>query len=381
MPLKPLDFSDKTIPADNITTPSSDSLTFEEGTGQRHYEPRGKFKGEETINILPKDKSTGPSSGVNVRDLPDAPGNLFYQHGTVPIKKMQQAIISLAKDLASTVSNTTDTQTNSGEYLAGTDPFLNFLVTAYMKKAGKVGKQFTTADQHVPGRVDTAKELDNFKGVLHTLQRIGTPNKQGGEQAPDGDWGPRTNNALLNIYALAKTLIDVQRDMGINFEGYTENDLRQLGENIPETHNIDLNDKIKRAQTITSNLERFRAVYDSFRDKVLHDPNISPFLSQQKPLMTVSTKIEDIAPLSNLTESEKELYKQQGNRELDTTVNGQPVKITPIDLTNVHNFKSYLMDKMGQSAKLTPAQRVAIEQGNQNILKKFLSEVITGLGA
>lgn len=305
-----------------------------------------------------------------------APSGSFYQQGLLPVKKMQQALINLSKDIAShNIMNVEDRTTTKGHLLNGSNAFLNFLVTSYANTAKTTGKQLVDTDEKQPVRMDTAKINDNFKGMLNTINRIGTP---GTEKAPDGNWGPRTNNALKQIYSLAYTLSKVAEDMGIELSRmYTEQDLAELYTNIPaEPNQINLNEKLKRAEIIASNLDKLRGLYDSFREKIFNNPTYNAHISQAKPLF-VRDNSKPIGPALN--KYEQSLYEKHKSTELDVSLNGQKVTIMPFNLLSMDNFKKFLNSK-AQMVGIAPEQLDAINKGDKMLLNKFLMEVSDGLG-
>lgn len=302
--------------------------------------------------------------------------NTFYQQGTAPIKAMQQEMINLARNIAShNINNTSPRPLGSIEpdTLQGADPFMNFLVNNYMNSAKLSGQQVINVDNRNPAKLNTAKLNDNFKGVLQSITTIGS---SGAEQRPDGNWGPKTNNGLKQIYALAYALMKVQHDMDMEVPSYTDADLNELYSNIPQDINININEKIKRASIINKNLKKFEAVYDNFRDKVLNDPNYSAHITQNKPLITAKKEIKNT---NSLNEYDQRSYIQQQKSPLDVTLNGKPVRIAPINLYNMNNFKKYL-SYQADAKVITPEELNAINKGDQATLNKFLIEIANELG-
>lgn len=330
--------------------------------------PDGKdVKVETDFNVVHKNQ---PEQAA-----PSSDSSHFYQQGLLPIKQMQQAIINLSKDIAShNIMDVADRTTAKGDLLTGSNPFLNFLVSSYMNVAKTTGKQLVNTDVKQPVRMDTAKINDNFKGVLETLTRIGTP---GSERAADGNWGPRTNNALKQIYSLAYALTKVTEDMGVQLSSmYGEQDLAEFYNSIPaDPTKLNINDKIQKASVLAKNLDKLRALYDSFRDKIFNNPNYKAHISQEKPLF-VRKNQQPLAPALN--KQELSLYTKHKATELDVTLNGQAVTIMPYNLSSMDAFKKFINSK-SKIAGISPQQIDAINKGDKMLLNQFLMEVADGL--
>jgi len=314
-------------------------------------------------------------SSVSVHDLP--PVKRTPINVKIPaVAEMQQAIIALSKDIASQdVLHSAKTDGNL-QQIEGADPFLNFLVTNYMQAAPKTGQQVVSGDMGMPIKQETTTKLENFKGMLNTLKNIGS---RGSEQTPDGIWGFRTNNALNNIYALAYTLMHVQKDINIEPSIYTEEDLIELHDNIPEDSKVLTTDqKVLSAIVITKNLNKFRAVYDSFREKVLNNPTLKSKITQEQPLL-IKKPVSSTTPLSQY---ERDLYSKYKTTELNTIVNGQTVTVMPFNLFNIDNFKKYLKSKapiIGLSKEELDAIQKSTPEG-QMLVNKFLTEIANSMG-
>lgn len=330
--------------------------------------PDGKeVKVETDFNIVNKPEGQ-PATPTNDTSA-------FYQQGLAPVKQMQQALVNLSKDIAShNIMDAADRTTAKGDLLTGSNPFLNFLVSSYMNVAKTTGKQLVNTDEKQPVRMDTAKMNDNFKGVLQTITRIGTP---GSERAPDGNWGPRTNNALKQIYSLAYALTKVTEDMGVKLSSmYGEQDLLEFYNNIPQEPNqINVHEKVKRAAVLAKNLDKLRALYDSFRETIFNNPTYKAHISQEKPLF-VKKHDQPIGPALN--KYEQSLYQKHKSTEIDIALNGRMTAIMPYDLSSMDTFKKFLSSK-AQIVGITPEQLDAIKKGDKMVLNTFLMEVADGL--
>lgn len=330
------------------------------------------IKEEGNIQIAPKNKVPSKEEVIDT-STDSASGNEFYQQGLTPIKIMQQKLIDVAREIANhNIHDVADRRTEDGEYLTGSNPFMNFLVSSYMNKANPVGKQFVNVEEKMPTRIDTAKENDNFKGVLKTIQQLGSFGA-GKEQKADGIWGPRTNNALKQIYSLAYALIELQNDMGITNQSYSNADLTELYSNIPsDSEKININQKVKNANIITNNLNKFKEFYASFREKILNNSNYAAQISQTKPLLTTAPKKE--------LQVDKNSLEQHKDTPVEAIVNGNKLNITPNNLVNLNSFKQFLQQNNNlQAFNLSAEDQEELSKNNPMIVNKLLSQVIDGL--
>lgn len=326
-----------------------------------------------SINIIPKEKrqkSEIANQSENVA-TPDS----FYQQGLSPIKAMQQALINISQDISShNIHSVSDRYSKEDEgsrdLLTGANAFMNFMVNNYMNKAKTTGKQLVNTDIRQPTRMDTAKPNDNFKGVLDTIQRIGTP---GQEHKPDGNWGSRTNNALKQVYSLAHALMGVINDMGLQLDSYTDKDLEELYNLIPpDITKVSINEKVQKAGIIAKNLDKLRGLYDTFRESILNNKTYRAHIVQEKPL-TISKQQTTVPSLSDY---EKSLYEKYKATEIDATLNGKKITVMPYNLTSMDNFKKFLNSKKNI---LTQEELVAVNNNDQQTINKFLIEIATGL--
>jgi len=317
-----------------------------------------------------------PNKTITPQDLPNAktpatPSGAFYEHGNKPIVAMQQALINFAKDISSNNIDVADRNTEKGEFLTGSNPFMNFLVTSYLNKAKVSGKQFVDTDLRQPTRTDTAKDNDNFKGVLATINRIGTP---GAEQRPDGIWGPRTNNALKQVAGLAHTMLEVKKDMGLGISGYSDTDLSELQSAIPNDINSvkNINDKISKAMIIAKSLDKLRALYDDFRETILNNQTYRAHIAQEKPLVVEKGK----SPQITLTDQDVQSYVAHKNIPFTINIDGIPTTIMPYNLSNKEAFQKFYAKSLN-----VPVADLGVpgEKDMTKALSEFLSKVINGL--
>ena len=159
--------------------------------------------------------------------------------------------------------------------------------------------------------------------------------------------------------------------MGFGTTMYSEQDLAELRGKIPSHANeIDLVEKDRRAPVITKNLGKLQAVYDSFREQVLHGYGAQ--VSQQKPLFSMPTKLSkpQAAPIN---EHEKGLYNKYFNKPIIATINHKQVQVSPADLESMGSFGDFLNRSKDQLG-LDQETLNKINRGDQSVLSSYLTE-------
>lgn len=291
----------------------------EEGT--RYYEldqPEGEYVGEVDV---PKATTRAISSDA--------------------VKEMQQAILNFGSVLSAhpimsmQPSGTQERGRVSGaqEYLGGTDPFGNFLVSQYVNNAKVVGNQFVNIDMPEPLRTSTATPNVNLKSIIGTLSRIGSP---GAERKVDGVWQTRTNNALKQIYSIGSALLHFAKDTGVDIAGFTMDNLEAFKNLIPESYTDLGADISRRAMQLTKFINALTVLYKKFEAAILERPEFKAIISQDKPLADHSgRKVEE------LNKDEQTLYNQNKDAVIPgANINGKPVRL--MDVANIEAFKKFL---------------------------------------
>lgn len=291
--------------------------------------------------------------------------------GTDAVKKMQEAIVKFGATLAANPvmsMQQTGTQERPGatmpDFLGGTDPFGRFLVDQYVNNAKVVGKQFVNVQMHEPERSGSAISNVNLKGVINTISYIGTP---GHEHQADGIWQTRTNNALKQIFAVGKSLMQFAKDMKFNIKGFSENELNKLGELIPASY-TDLKNASQKAEEITPIINQLTALYKTFESTVLEHPEVKTLINQDKPFM-------EHAQLSqtDLSQEDKTFYETNKDANIPgANVNGKPVRL--MDIVSIVAFRKFLQEANVDISKLSEVQKYV------NEVKKTLGGTDFGAG-
>lgn len=272
----------------------------------------------------PPRPGTAPQQAPSAHVRPSGGGDVRLN----AVQQMQQELLNLSSTMA---KNYLMTMNPKSDAKGGSDPFGNFLVKQYIKNEDVVGKQFVNVDAKEPTRSGTAMENAGLRGVISTMGRVGTP---GTERKVDGIWKTRTDNALKQASAVAASLVQLQKDMNIQVEGYTQKDLDALRSNIPEVYTQLGNTAEQRAAVIAENLKKLTGYYTNFETAVLNNEKYKSFITQQKPF-TIHGKGEQ------LSKEDEDFMMQHSDTPIpNVNIGNQPVTLG--DLRNADAFKALL---------------------------------------
>jgi hypothetical protein len=280
---------------------------------------------------VPMPRSRRPAAEVPSRGAPSSAPSASPQRGYSPrysgVKAMQQAILHFGDVLSKNYLMSANDPTRAS------DPFGSFLVNQYVNNEKVVGKQFVNVDLREPLRSGTAIKNVDLRGIVSTIKRIGTP---GSEGSADGIWQTRTNNSLKQIYAVAAALVQLQKDLGIQIEGYDDKDLAELKENIPDTYLHLDNTVLERAAKITANINKLTNYYLNFEKTFLNNEQYKSLITNSKPLFTHKSSLQ-------LTPEEEKMANDYRNLKAKipgVNLDGHPVSL--YDIASLTNFKTFL---------------------------------------
>lgn len=265
----------------------------------------------------PSPPSSAPKTvGLNV---PDAPGVTPVGGRPTPvgrglptstqIRAMQTAIQKLAQTISSTIDYNSlkaglsqpPSDKKKYEVSYGRDAFSNFMVNRFLRSSKVKGVEYNIdpTQQKMEQKSADTSDLKAMFIVLDSLNRIG---KEKTESLVDGNWGPRTNNALKNSAAIADSVMRLGKELGMDTGSVDVNKIGELGTLIPEDNkDISFEEKVKRAPHITQILNSVMSLFSSFRNDVLQDPTYANMIMGRKPLFSVSPE----KPAINPAEAEK----------------------------------------------------------------------------
>jgi hypothetical protein len=226
---------------------------------------------------------------------------------------------------------------------AGRVAFSNFITEHYMNQSDVKGVEFdpnhskTQMDQKDPSKPT------RMGVVMDTMSRIGGP---GNEAKPDGKWGPRTNGALRNAYALAFALLKMAKDFKLDPPptSYSESDLQELKELIPAQPNeISEADKAKRAVRISRHIQGIRNLFSEVKTRILSKPAYKSYIEGTQAYATYQ---KDTSPSPQMIQ---DLNKKFTNMKVvgnDADGKSKTVPITVSDLSTPQAFQLWLQTNL-----------------------------------
>jgi hypothetical protein len=223
--------------------------------------------------------------------------------------------------------------TKQPDFLGGTSAFGNFLVNQYVNNPEVVGgKQYVNIGMAEPLRTSTAIPSTNLAGIIKTISYVGGA---GAEHKPDGDWKNRTNNALKQIYAVGKALMEFAKHMRLASNDFSDEDLEKLRSLIPESYTELKGDVGQRAAEITPYINKLTKFYKQFENTVLENPAFKPLINQEKAFVDYSKNVAQ-----KLNEQEQAIYDANKSAVVPgVVINGKPLMLANIqDLPSFRKF-------------------------------------------
>jgi hypothetical protein len=187
-------------------------------------------------------------------------------------------------------------------------------------------------------------ELKSMFVILDSLKRIGTG---GSEFQPDGIWGPKTNNALKNVRAIAYGVMKLGPELGMKSDVFDANKLSELSSLIPEKDSdINYANKESRAKQITPLLNGANALYLDYKNQVFTKPAYKrffegvPFLKVEKgkDKLSINYNGDEEAIFNNLLD-----YTKLPNTsfKIDIPEIRKTVEINALDLSSNTTFQEW----------------------------------------
>lgn len=275
------------------------------------FKPQGKYTG--TTPSTPtggrfKHQEPGAAAPAGGRFKHQVPGTTTTAPtgATIPaVKAMQEAMQKLA-DAVMRDAHTATMARRPGEALqpeagpevvAAKKSFNDFIAEQYVGALGedKKGVEWTTVPgvTAVPEKQRTQTDIYELDAVMDTFRRIGMGSK---EFTPDGQWGPRTDNALRNMMGFAYSLMQLEGDFGLKTTAYhfkNWQELHQLlsGYEITDGKiSLSPQEQNERATEITKHLNAISKMYDQFRLEVTGRPEFRPLLEGKRSFEKYDTR-------------------------------------------------------------------------------------------
>lgn len=283
-------------PSDKVPSPGTPTPS-----GQGPLKPSSNVPQRGKRPAQPAGHGTGPAPVHNVKSIID----------------MQTALQNLARTISSTIDydmllktistppgqpSPEDQKDFQAQY--GKDMFSNFMVGQYLRRADVHGVEYDTDPKRTKMLDKKPSDLKSMFVILDSMKRIGNEPK---ESAADGNWGPRTNNALKNASAIATAISKLGAELGMQATAFDPGKIAELNTLIPtKDTDISIADKIQRAPKIANILNGVDALFKDFKQQVFMDPTYRNFIEGKTSMMKFGpTKEKGLGA----TESEKPILQ------------------------------------------------------------------------
>jgi hypothetical protein len=300
---------------------------------------------------VPESRSSVPTP----RNQGGAP--TVYHGGDSGIKKMQEAIIQLSRDVVSQMKGSGKTDQRSQQEASGRESFGDFLAKTFMRNSHVPAVEYSPDPKKTQMEEKDPTQANKMSWVMDTINRIG---RAVSETFADGVWGPRTHAALVNIIAFADGLFKVAEAYGIHPKSYNQEYLRQLQPIVTEDKKMD-------ATTLAKHINLIRKMYDEVKEQVLQTPQYQTYIERDTPYIQHEKTSFD--PTPQQLESMKRTFPGW-NVQLITTEQGTKVsaQITVDDLSSPEKFTAWMQSRgvalePGQVLEQVTSQIVPAQQG------------------
>lgn len=273
-------------------------------------------------HLTPITPGTPPPSGAAVRggQVAGVVGATHPTGGTASntaVMAMQTAIQNFAADVSKQldIQQMLSQDPREQQEAKHRDAFGVFLTKNYMRNTKVPGVEF---NPDPAARKMSDKKPDDptrMSVVMDTMNRIG---HETSERFIDGNWGPRTNAAVRDVYAFASGLFDMVDDINrfspqqIKLQNYSKASLQNLEGMATADNSLTPAQKLEAAPLVTRHVKAIQAAYDELKDKVLQNRTYRQFIEGDVPYKSYGPSVSssDIELLTNY-------FKPQGGIKVE----------------------------------------------------------------
>jgi hypothetical protein len=203
---------------------------------------------------------------------------------------------------------------------------------------------------------DHKQNIRSLQDFNSSLKYIGSP---GNEVNPDGSWGPRTNNALKNIWVYLEAMNGVTKDLKISSKSVTDisNAISVIEKNILQTNPKDMNPKQSEMSKANGNAENINKVMPdvigylkSVYDDVIGNEQLSKWINDDSAMFLpgkedkFSLSKDDKETIDGLDDQTKFLTLTQPFAD----AKGQQIRTINLQtLTDLQSFNTYFETSLG----------------------------------
>lgn len=204
------------------------------------------------------------------------------------IKKMQEALIALSRDVDSQLKVENVTQSVDGKATQEAREanqrasFSNF-IAKHMMREEVPATEFDPSSNVTKVENKKPSEATRMTTIMDTMRRVGGEKN---EIDPDGKWGDRTNQALKNANSLAYALLKLAGDFKIEgIKSYSEGSRTDF--KAPEnSSDWSYHQKVEYAPILTQHITAIRKLFHEIRNSILENPEYQTYIEGNTPFIT-----------------------------------------------------------------------------------------------
>lgn len=315
----------------------------------------------------PKANRTAPShstpAGHGASDTFDYPhrGGAANNWGGVGSNTAIMAMQHALQDLAQAVSSQINLQdVSSGDprkeqEAKARDAFGIFLTKNYMRNTKVPGIEYDPDPKVTDVSQKRPDDPTRMSVVMDTMNRVGNPKK--GEQFVDGQWGPRTNAAVRDVYAFASGLFDFVNDVNrfstkkMQINSYNKESLQNLADMATVNNSLTLEQKSEAAPLVTQHVKAIKNMYEEVKNNVLEHAAYRQFIEADVPFKTYQPKFK-------VTSQQLELLRKSFPQGFMLDFGNIKIQLGIDDLINLQALQAKLQ-KIVPDGKISPQQVVS----------------------
>lgn len=280
----------------------------------------------------------GGGGGGGGGGAPAGGGGGGYGGGT-GIIAMQQAIQDLSKDVTSQINlqDVASGDPRKEQEAKERDAFGVFLTKNYMRNTKVPGVEYDPDPKVTDVNQKRPDDPTRMSVVMDTMNRVGNPKK--GEVFADGQWGPRTNAAVRDVYAFASGLLDFVDDINrfatrkMNIQSYNRQNLQEFAAFAQVNPNaLTAADKVKVAPIVTQHVKAIQAMYDEVKNHILQHPAYQQYIEGSVPFKSYY----------KVSPQQISLLQKTFPQGIDVTFQNFKSKIQISDLTSLDKVKEWM---------------------------------------
>lgn len=313
-----------------------------------------KLSNKHIVDKIQKLAQLQPWSPTGAPATPAAPGAAPAPTGSGgprDVAKMQMELRNLATTVSSQVGapkpgvpQTKQEKDEADSRLS----FNNFIVEHYLRPAG--GVEFDADPSQTQMADKNPNQPARMNMLVDTMSRVGGPSN---EMSVDNNWGPRTNGALRDAYALAAGLMKMAKSFNFAPQQFTEADVGNFKDLIPyKATDITPQQKNERAQYLAPYIVGVRHLFDEVQRHILNKPAYRSYIEGQ------AYQTYKAQPTVQLTPQQVESLKQKFPNGFAVPVDPQgthSAQFTVDDLVNTDSLNKKVESVNTQyQAKLDP---------------------------